>query len=211
MNKERIQSVCQSEFFKSMRKEWMFKAFVQCFFPRLLLCMAMGLFFWPLFIPFGLLTVAVALKETVNLRCSLLSLAELSPNDFDELVRLNGEGRLESAVVGSFAEGGLLFRSSYIPYNGIVKMKYYTPRVLPQFIIELVMDLLFGSPWRSKLPCVIIYRKVRLFGKEFTMRSEHRLSGNVNHSSALDKFTDTVLARSKNTILVDNDYFFDNI
>lgn len=207
MNKERIKTIGQSEFFKSIRKERMMRAFLQSILPLIFFGIALGLLFWPLFIPFTVLAIAFALKEAVNLRCSLLALAELSDEDFSELVRLSGEGRLEPAVVGSYSKDGLLLRSAYIPYNSIVRMKYRSSKYLPAFITEL----LIGIHWKDISPCVIIYRKVHAFGMSFTLGSKHRMHKNVNYAPALEKFTDEILARSENTILIDNDYVFENI
>lgn len=208
MNNDRICYVRQTDFFKAMRKERMIRGFLQYMLAPIFLGVAFGLLFLPLIIPFALFAAWIAFKETVNIRCSLLALAELDSKEFDELVRLSTDGRLESAAVGSFAEKGILLRSSYIPYNSIVKMRYYTPELMNEIIKDIITRLLFGFYSKGKLPCVIIYRKVRLFGKEFIMTSEHRLPGNVNYTSSLEKFTDHIVSKSENKVLVDNDYFY---
>ena len=211
MNSDRIAYVKNTDFYKAMRKERMIRGFLQHILFTLLLGVAFGLLFWPLFIPFALAIVFFAIREVINIRSSLLALASLPQKDFDDLVRQSIEGRLESAVVGSYTKDGILLRSAYIPYNSIVKMRYHTPDLMNEIVKDIITRLLFGFFTKSKLPCVIIYRKVKIFGKEFVISSEHRLQGNVNHTSALEEFTNRVVANSENKVLIDNDYYFNKI
>lgn len=211
MNSDRITYVKNTDFYKAMRKERMIRGFLQHILFTLLLGVAFGLLFWPLSIPFALAIVFFAIREVINIRSSLLALASLSQKDFDDLVRQSIEGRLESAVVGSYTKDGILLRSAYIPYNSIVKMRYHTPDLMNEIVKDIITRLLFGFFTKGKLPCVIIYRKVKIFGKEFVISSEHRLQGNVNHTSALEEFTNRVVANSENKVLIDNDYYFNKI
>lgn len=211
MNSDRITYVKNTDFYKAMRKERMIRGFLQHILFTLLLGVAFGLLFWPLSIPFALAIVFFAIREVINIRSSLLALASLPQKDFGDLVRQSIEGRLESAVVGSYTKDGILLRSAYIPYNSIVKMRYHTPDLMNEIVKDIITRLLFGFFTKGKLPCVIIYRKVKIFGKEFVISSEHRLQGNVNHTSALEEFTNRVVANSENKVLIDNDYYFNKI
>jgi hypothetical protein len=75
-------------------------------------------------------------------------------------------------------------------------------------IKEIIEDILFVSPWSFKTPCVIIYRNATFWGKKITLTSKHLLPGNINCAPMLDKFTDEIVARSANKVLIDNDYYF---
>ena len=203
-----IENIRQSHFFKSMRKEWLVRGLLRSVLSPLMLTLITGLIFRPLSIIFFISAVIVAVREVLNIHFSLLALAEMNEKDFAELVKQSDESKLESAVIGSYAKDGLLLRSAYIPYNSIVKMKYYTPKLLSEFFKDVISFIFLGSPWRSKNPRVIIHRKAELFGKEFTLRFERSLPRGINCAPMLDQFTDEITARSANKVLIDNDYVF---
>lgn len=206
--KDKIQTVRQSDFFKSMRKEWIIRGLLRSALSPLMLTIVTGLLFWPLSILFSILTAIAIVKELLNIHCSLLALAEMDSKDFSELIFQHSEGRLEAAAVGSYAKEGLLFKNAFIPYNNIVKIKYCSPKPLREMIKDIIEDILFVSPWSFKTPCVIIYRNATIFGKKITLTSKHLLPGNINCAPILDKFTDEIVARSANKVLIDNDYYF---
>lgn len=203
-----IENIRQSHFFKSMRKEWLVRGLLRSVLSPLMLTLITGLIFWPLSIIFFISAVIVAVREVLNIHFSLLALAEMNEKDFAELVKQSNEGKLESAIIGSYAKDGLLLRSAYIPYNSIVKMKYYTPKLLSEFFKDVISFIFLGSPWRSKNPRVIIHLKAELFGKEFILRFERSLPRGINCAPMLEQFTDKITAKSANKVLIDNDYVF---
>lgn len=209
MNKERL---------SDLRKSALFKAFVRCRLPALPLFSIFGVLLLILGIlmasshPLGflaliavlLLIIVFVVYNAIDLYFSLSSLAELDDKEFSLLQNTVKEGRLKRNIIGSYTDHGLLTGISFIPYNDIVKLKYTSTKVLP-FISFDGLDLDYIPPM------VKITRERMIFGKRVRLAFRYYLPSGENAASALDRFTDEILARSDNKILVDNDYVFKNI